>query len=53
MGVTLFRIGGNSAKASSGINGAPTATQLEYGIQDNITLFRDDTLKLVNCSKLN
>merc|ERR1719305_2216446 len=37
--------GGNSTKATSGINGAGTRTQKEKGIPDNPTLFTSDTLK--------
>jgi len=37
--------GGNSTKATSGINGAETRTQKEKGIKDTIELFTSDTLK--------
>ncbi|CAK0798423.1 unnamed protein product [Prorocentrum cordatum] len=37
--------GGNSTKATSGINGAETKTQKDKGINDTITLFTNDTLK--------
>merc|ERR1719235_1063077 len=37
--------GGNSTKATSGINGAATKTQKEKGIEDSIDLFTSDTLK--------
>lgn len=37
-------IGGNSAKATSGINGACTAAQAAAGIEDSIDLFEADTL---------
>ncbi|CAK0816718.1 unnamed protein product, partial [Prorocentrum cordatum] len=37
--------GGNSTKATSGINGAETKTQKAKGIDDTITLFTNDTLK--------
>jgi len=37
--------GGNSTKATSGINGAETKTQKEKGIPDTKKLFVDDTLK--------
>merc|ERR1712008_56063 len=37
--------GGNSTKATSGINGAATKTQKEKGIDDSIELFTSDTLK--------
>merc|ERR1712054_362810 len=37
--------GGNSTKATSGINGAETKTQKNKGIDDSIALFTSDTLK--------
>jgi len=37
--------GGNSTKATSGINGAGTKTQKEKGIPDNAEIFTADTLK--------
>ncbi|KAL2862015.1 FAD binding domain-containing protein [Aspergillus pseudodeflectus] len=37
--------GGNSTKATSGINGALTRTQIDLGIQDSVKQFYDDTLK--------
>jgi flavocytochrome c len=37
--------GGNSTKATSGINGAGTKTQKEKGIPDNAEIFTNDTLK--------
>jgi len=37
--------GGNSTKATSGINGAATKTQKASGINDSIELFTSDTLK--------
>jgi succinate dehydrogenase/fumarate reductase flavoprotein subunit len=37
--------GGNSTKATSGINGALTRTQIALGIPDNVQTFYDDTLK--------
>jgi len=37
--------GGNSTKATSGINGAATKTQKTKGIDDSIELFTNDTLK--------
>merc|ERR1712190_549854 len=37
--------GGNSTKATSGINGAATKTQKTKGIDDSIELFTSDTLK--------
>jgi flavocytochrome c len=38
-------MGGNSTKATSGINGALTRTQVEHNIQDSVKQFYDDTLK--------
>ncbi|KAJ2556780.1 hypothetical protein EV175_001776 [Coemansia sp. RSA 1933] len=47
--VTIFekekRTGGNSAKASSGINGAVTQIQKSFGINDSTDIFVHDTLK--------
>ncbi|ORY07222.1 fumarate reductase, partial [Basidiobolus meristosporus CBS 931.73] len=37
--------GGNSTKATSGINGALTKTQKELGIKDSVQAFYDDTAK--------
>jgi flavocytochrome c len=37
--------GGNSTKATSGINGALTRTQTDLGIQDSVKQFYEDTLK--------
>jgi flavocytochrome c len=37
--------GGNSTKATSGINGALTRTQVEQKIPDSVQLFYNDTLK--------
>jgi flavocytochrome c len=37
--------GGNSTKATSGINGAETRTQKDKGIQDTIEIFTSDTIK--------
>lgn len=37
--------GGNSTKATSGINGALTRTQVDHGIQDSVKKFYDDTVK--------
>merc|ERR1712190_306014 len=37
--------GGNSTKATSGINGAATKTQKTKGVEDSIELFTADTLK--------
>ncbi|GAQ80621.1 hypothetical protein KFL_000580150 [Klebsormidium nitens] len=39
------KLGGNSAKASSGINGAETAPQNALGIPDSTALFKEDTLR--------
>jgi len=36
-------LGGNSTKATSGINGAGTRSQRTLGIQDSSELFEDDT----------
>lgn len=38
------RVGGNSAKASSGINAANSKYQQAQGIEDSIALFMKDTL---------
>ena len=40
-------MGGNSTKATSGINGAGTQTQQENGIPDNAKVFFEDTKKSV------
>ena len=45
-------MGGNSTKATSGINGAGTQTQQELGIPDNAKIFFDDTKKSVSCSPM-
>ncbi|KAG0288870.1 hypothetical protein BGZ96_007417 [Linnemannia gamsii] len=37
--------GGNSTKATSGINGALTKTQIQLGIKDSVEAFYDDTAK--------
>ncbi|KAF9301857.1 hypothetical protein BGZ74_006184 [Mortierella antarctica] len=37
--------GGNSTKATSGINGALTRTQIQLGIKDSVEAFYDDTAK--------
>ncbi|EJD38146.1 Flavocytochrome c [Auricularia subglabra TFB-10046 SS5] len=39
------KLGGNALKASSGINGAHTATQKALGVQDSVELFANDTTK--------
>lgn len=41
-------MGGNSTKATSGINGAGTQTQQLAGIPDNAKTFFDDTKKSVS-----
>ena len=41
-------MGGNSTKATSGINGAGTQTQQELGIPDNAKIFFEDTKKSVS-----
>ena len=38
-------MGGNSTKATSGINGALTRTQVDEQITDSVKQFYDDTLK--------
>jgi len=38
-------LGGNSTKATSGINGALTKTQIKLGIQDSVEKFYEDTAK--------
>jgi FAD binding domain-containing protein len=38
-------MGGNSTKATSGMNGALTRTQVDLKIQDSVKQFYDDTLK--------
>ena len=38
-------LGGNSTKATSGINGAPTRTQAALGINDNADKFEADIIK--------
>jgi len=37
--------GGNSSKATSGINGAETKTQKEKGVPDSVDIFIQDTIK--------
>ena len=41
-------MGGNSTKATSGINGAGTQTQQELGIPDSAKLFFEDTKRSVS-----
>lgn len=43
--VVIGFFGGNSTKATSGINGALTRTQIDHKIQDSVKQFYDDTLK--------
>ena len=38
-------LGGNSTKATSGINGAGTNTQADLGVADSAKIFYEDTLK--------
>ena len=38
-------LGGNSSRATSGINAALTRTQLTQGVSDSVDLFYEDTLK--------
>lgn len=46
--IFTFRfMGGNSTKATSGINGAGTQSQQDLGIQDSTRIFFDDTKKSV------
>lgn len=40
---TFSFMGGNSTKATSGINGAGTQTQQDHGIADSAKIFFDDT----------
>merc|ERR1719215_1268562 len=40
-----LELGGNSTKATSGINGAGTKTQASKGVVDNLDIFLADTLK--------
>jgi succinate dehydrogenase/fumarate reductase flavoprotein subunit len=44
-------MGGNSTKATSGINGAGTQTQLEQGIPDSAKTFFEDTKKSVRMAQ--
>ncbi|KAH3676374.1 hypothetical protein WICMUC_002005 [Wickerhamomyces mucosus] len=41
----LDKFGGNSIKASSGINGAFTSVQQSYGLDDSVEIFLKDTIK--------
>lgn len=43
-------MGGNSTKATSGINGAGTQSQQDLGIPDNAKLFFEDTKRSVSTS---
>jgi hypothetical protein len=43
--LVLGFFGGNSTKATSGINGALTRTQVDEKIPDSVRQFYDDTLK--------
>ena len=38
-------MGGNSTKATSGINGAGTRTQRQKGVQDSPETFEEDTIR--------
>jgi succinate dehydrogenase/fumarate reductase flavoprotein subunit len=38
-------LGGNSTKATSGINGAGTSTQMKLGVPDNAQIFYEDSAK--------
>lgn len=44
-------MGGNSTKATSGINGAGTQTQQELGIPDSAKIFFEDTKRSVSPSQ--
>ena len=44
---TFSFMGGNSTKATSGINGAGTQTQQDHGIADSAKIFFDDTKRSV------
>jgi len=41
-------MGGNSTKATSGINGAGTQTQQDAGVPDSAKIFFEDTKKSVS-----
>jgi flavocytochrome c len=43
--------GGNSTKATSGINAAPTKTQIKNGIEDSAAIFEKDTARSANLGK--
>ena len=45
-------MGGNSTKATSGINGAGTQSQQDLGIQDSARIFFEDTKKSVRLRNL-
>ena len=45
-------MGGNSTKATSGINGAGTQTQQELGIPDSAKTFFEDTKKSVSTTNV-
>jgi succinate dehydrogenase/fumarate reductase flavoprotein subunit len=45
--LTFSFMGGNSTKATSGINGAGTQTQQDHGIADSAKIFFDDTKRSV------
>ncbi len=42
---SAYSCGGNSTKATSGINGANTKSQKALGIEDSVELFSSDCLK--------
>mmetsp|Transcript_5722 Transcript_5722/g.816 ORF Transcript_5722/g.816 Transcript_5722/m.816 type:complete len:88 (-) Transcript_5722:26-289(-) len=50
--VTLIELnafcGGNSTKATSGINGTLTTAQIEKGVKDNAKIFMDDVARSAN-----
>ena len=45
-------MGGNSTKATSGINGAGTQAQQDHGIADSAKIFFDDTKHSVRILKV-
>jgi succinate dehydrogenase/fumarate reductase flavoprotein subunit len=50
--VTFSFMGGNSTKATSGINGAGTQTQQDHGIADSAKIFFDDTKSSVRILRI-
>lgn len=43
---SMPKVGGNSAKASSGMNGCYTSFQSEQGIADTPDVFKEDTQRM-------